>query len=112
ELRGTAYDHFYFRLLVDLAGGKLVVEDAFVDVRYSELVQLRAGKLKVPFGLERQQPTPAVTFIELGLPSLLVPDRDLGVALFGTLGRGIAEYQLGLFDGVPDGGQVDGDTDD
>ena len=112
ELRGTAYDHYDFRLLVDLAGGKLVVEDAFVDVRYSELVELRAGKLKVPFGLERLQATPAVTFIELGLPSQLVPDRDLGVALFGTLGRGIAEYQLGLFDGVPDGGQVDGDTDD
>ena len=112
ELRGTVFQHYDFRLLTDFAGGKLVVEDAYVDVHYSDLLELRAGKFKVPFGLEILQSTPAVTFIERGLPSLLAPNRDLGVELFGDLGRGIFAYQVGLFDGVPNGQSGDGDTDD
>ena len=39
DLRGTVFDHYDFRLMPDFAGGKLVVQDAYVDVRYCETCQ-------------------------------------------------------------------------
>ena len=45
------YDHYDVRLVPDFTGGKLVVQDAYIDVRYSNVFRLRFGKAKVPFGL-------------------------------------------------------------
>jgi phosphate-selective porin OprO/OprP len=110
ELVGTVLDHYDFRLLPDFAGGKLVIQDAHLDIRYSDAFKVRFGKYKAPFGLERLQTEPATTFVERGLPSSLTPNRDLGVQLFGDLAHGIVAYQVGVFNGVPDGGSSDGDT--
>jgi phosphate-selective porin OprO/OprP len=41
-----------------------------------------------------------------------VPNRDIGAQLYGTLGEGIADYAIGVFDGTPDSGFVDGDQND
>jgi phosphate-selective porin OprO and OprP len=107
DLRGTVFDHFDVRLLPDFAGGKLVVQDAYVDVHYSDAIELRVGKTKTPFGIERLQNETSTVFAQRGLPNNLVPNRDLGVMIFGALGR--VGYQLGVFDGVADGGSTDGD---
>lgn len=112
ELLGTLYDHYDFRFLPDFAGGRLVVQEAYTDIRYSNLVKVRIGKFKVPFGLERLQPEIATTFAERGLPTLLVPNRDLGIQVFGELARGRVEYQVGVFNGVADGQSGDGDVSD
>ena len=69
----------------DFAGGKLVVQDAYLDVRYSDVFKLRFGKMKVPFGLERLQDERSTTFTERGLPTQVAPNRDLGVQAFGEL---------------------------
>jgi phosphate-selective porin OprO/OprP len=110
DLRGTVHDHFDFRILPDFAGSKLVVQDAYVDVHYSDVVKLRFGKFKVPFGIERLQNETSTTFTERGLPNNLVPNRDLGVQVFGEVG--VIAYQLGIFNGVADGGSSDGDATD
>ena len=110
DLRGTVLDYYDFRILPDFASGKLVVQDAYVDVRYSELVKLRVGKTKVPFGLERLQNETSTTFVQRGLPTLLVPNRDLGAELIGDVGDGVIEWQAGIFNGVADGGSGDGDA--
>jgi phosphate-selective porin OprO/OprP len=112
DLHGTLFDHLDFRLLPDFAGGKLVLQEAYTDIRYSDAVKLRFGKFKVPFGLERLQSEVNITFIERGLPSQIVPNRDLGVQVFGELGHGILAYQLGVFNGVADGQSGDGDVSD
>jgi len=112
DLRGTVYDHFDFRLLPDFAGSKLVVQDAYVDIHYSDVVKVRFGKFKVPFGLERLQNETSTTFTERGLPNNLVPNRDLGVQVFGEIAGGTLAYQLGMFNGVADGGSSDGDATD
>jgi phosphate-selective porin OprO/OprP len=88
------------------------VQDAHVDVNYTDAIKVRFGKFKVPFGLERLQREVATTFVERGLPSLLTPNRDLGVQVFGDLGGGLVEYEVGVFDGVADNASSDGDASD
>ena len=110
EFLGTVFDRYEFRLLPDFAGSRLVVQEAYVEAHYSAAVKVKLGKFKVPFGLERLQPEIATTFVERGLPSLLVPNRDLGVQLSGDVG--IVSYQLGVFNGVADGGSGDTDVSD
>src|SRR5262245_56517202 len=110
DLNGTVLDHYDFRLLPDFAGGKLVLQDVHADVRYTEAIKLRFGKFKVPSGLERAQSDYATTFVERGLPSLLTPNRDLGVMVFGTLAGGVVAYYAGIFNGVADNASGDGDV--
>jgi len=112
DLQGTLFEHYDFRLLPDFAGGKLVIQEAYADIRYGDAVKLRFGKFKVPFGLERLQSEVNTTFVERGLPSQIVPNRDLGAQVFGELARGIVAYQLGVFNGVADGQSGDGDVSD
>lgn len=110
ELLGTVFRDYDFRLLPDFAGGKLVVQEAYVELHYLDELRVRAGKFKVPFGLERLQPEIATTFVERGFPTLLTPNRDLGIQVGGDVG--IVSYQVGVFNGVADGASGDGDVSD
>jgi phosphate-selective porin OprO/OprP len=108
-IEGTFGDLFDFRFNPDFAGGKTVIQDAFVAARFNPLFVVIAGKFKEPFGLERLQLSPNNRFISLGLPSDLVPNRDLGVQVSGTFAfdTGTLTYQIGYFDGVVDGTSTD-----
>ena len=110
DLQASLGEHLDARLLPDFAGGKLVVQEAYADVKYlGDALVVRAGKMKVPFGLERLQAEVATTFVERGMPTQLAPNRDLGVELYGTLAKRV-EYQVGVFNGVADGQSGDGDV--
>jgi phosphate-selective porin OprO and OprP len=109
-LEGTLYGRFDFRIMPDFGGGQTVLQDAYLDARFSPAFQLRAGKYKPPVGLERLQSATDILFVERALPTNLVPNRDLGVMLHGDLAGGRASYSLGAFNGVPDGGSGDVDT--
>jgi len=111
-LEGTLYGRFDFRIMPDFGGGQAVLQDAYLDARFSPAFQLRAGKYKPPVGLERLQSATDILFVERALPTNLVPNRDLGVMLHGDLAGGRASYSLGAFNGVPDGGSGDIDTND
>ena len=108
-IEGTFDKIFDFRFNPDFAGGKTVIQDAFVAARFNPLFVLTAGKFKEPFGLERLQLSPNNRFIELGLPSDLVPNRDLGLQVSGSyaFSTGTITYQVGYFDGVADGTSTD-----
>ncbi len=112
DLQGTLFDHFDVRLMPDFAGARLVLQDAYVDVHYGDAIRVRAGKFKVPFGLERLQGETQTLFAERGLPTQLAPNRDLGVQVHGELAKGRFAYQIGAFNGVADGGSGDGDVSD
>jgi phosphate-selective porin OprO/OprP len=111
-IEGTFANIFDFRFNPDFAGGKTVIQDAFVAARFDPAFVVTAGKFKEPFGLERLQQSPNNRFIELGLPSDLVPNRDLGVQVSGTFPfvAGTLIYQVGYFDGVVDGVSTDANT--
>jgi phosphate-selective porin OprO/OprP len=110
-IEGTVANLADFRLLPDFGQGKLVLYDAYLDLRVRPWLNLRAGKFKTPFGLERLQQELALLFIERGVPSNLAPDRDVGVSLHGTLGSRLVDYELAVLNGVPDNGSADFDAD-
>jgi len=84
--------------------------DAYVDLKLLPVFNIRGGKFKAPFGLERLQSTPNLTFAELALPSNLGPNRDVGFALFGDFFKNTVNYSIGVFNGVQDGATSVTDT--
>jgi phosphate-selective porin OprO/OprP len=109
---GTVFRDFDFRIMPDFGDGKVVLQDAYLDFHYWPEARLRAGKFKAPFGLERLQSATDLLFVERALPTNLVPNRDVGVQLHGELWNGALGYAVGVFNGVPDGGSADVDTND
>ena len=111
-IEGTAGKFFDFRVQPDFGEGKTVLFDAYVDWRFASWIRLRAGKFKPPLGLERLQSASETAFVERALPTNLVPNRDVGLQVYGDVLDGVFSYALGLFNGVPDGANVDLDTND
>jgi phosphate-selective porin OprO/OprP len=109
---GTVAKHFDFQITPDFGGGITVLQDAYLNVKYSPKAQLRVGKFKSPVGLERLQSATAISFVERAYPTAIVPNRDVGVMLHGELAGGVFGYAAGVFDGAPDGGSVDADLND
>ncbi len=110
-LEATFFKIFDFRVMSDFGGGTAVVQDAYVDARFSKVFNLRAGKQKPPLGQERLLSATDILFIERALPTALVPNRDVGVQAYGELAPWLA-YNLGVFNGVVDGGSGDVDAAD
>lgn len=106
-LEGTVDNIYDFRVMPDFGQGKAILVDAYVAGRFKPWLTVQAGKFKGPVGLERLQPDQYNRFLELGLPSDLVPNRDLGVQLGGDLFGGMLSYAVGYFDGVTDGNSTD-----
>jgi phosphate-selective porin OprO/OprP len=111
-LQGTVAKYFDFYLNPDFGGGTTVLQDAYLDVRFTPKLRFRAGKIKTPFGIERLQSGQSLLFVERALPNNLVPNRDVGLQVHGELAQGAVGYQAAILNGVPDGGSVDLDTND
>jgi phosphate-selective porin OprO/OprP len=111
-LQGTVARYFDFYLNPDFGSGATVLQDAFIDVRFTPRLRFRAGKMKTPFGIERLQSAQNLAFVERALPNNLVPNRDMGLQVHGELGEGVFGYQAAILNGVQDGGSVDIDTND
>ena len=112
-LEGTLFRDFDFRIMTDFGNGAAsanLLQDAYLEWRYWPWLKVRAGKYKPPVGLERLQSAAWVTFAERGLPTDLVPNRDVGFQLSGDLFGGVVNYAVGVFNGVVDGGIADLDT--
>jgi phosphate-selective porin OprO/OprP len=109
-LDGTVLGIVDFRLVPDFAEGRAQIFDAYIDLRPWSWLRLRVGKFKPPLGLERLQSDPELPFMERAQTANLSPTRDLGVQLGGELAGGFVSYALGVFDGAPDNGNIDGDT--
>ena len=105
----TLHGWIGFRIMPDFAGGKLTLFDAYFEARFGKGFVVRAGKFKVPIGLERLQSGSDIRFVERAFPTLLAPNRDVGVGVYGDLAKGRVWYAASLTNGVPDG--LSGDTD-
>ena len=111
-LRGRFSRRFEFYFNPDVAGGTLVVQDAYVDTIFAPALRLRAGKGKTPFGLERLHSASNLLFFNRALPTALVPNRDVGIQVLGDISGGVVSYLAGVMNGVPDGGSADIDSAD
>jgi phosphate-selective porin OprO and OprP len=106
-IEGTLGNIFDFRFTPDFGGGRSTIVDAYVAARFKPGFVVTAGKFKPAVGLERLASEPDLRFMERGLPTLLVPNRDLGLQLSGEFAGGAFAYQLGYFNGVTDGQSSD-----
>jgi phosphate-selective porin OprO/OprP len=112
---GTVYGMFDYRLQLDFASNVNspgtnndgFVTDAYVNARPWTDLQLQIGKYKAPVGLEREQSTANLQFVETGLPTQFTPNYDLGAMLHNGLFNHSVNYALGIFNGVADGGSDD-----
>ncbi|HEU4563662.1 MAG TPA: porin [Gemmatimonadaceae bacterium] len=109
-LEGTLYRNVGFRVMPDFGDGRSTLFDAHIDIHFHPAVALRAGKFKPPVGLERLQSATDLLFAERGMPTNLVPTRDVGVQLSGDIAGGALAYQAGVFNGATDLGNGDSDN--
>jgi len=101
---GGIYD---FRFTPDFGSGRSIIVDAYAAARFNPGAVVTVGKFKPSVGLERLASEPDLRFMERGLPTFLVPNRDLGVQLSGDFAGGAFSYQVGYFNGVTDGQSSD-----
>lgn len=107
-LAGNIGEVFAFRIEPQLTPGGLDLLDAYLDARLvGDALVLRAGKMKTPLGLEMLQTVSAMRLPERGPSAALVPNRDLGLQVFGELGGGVFSYAASLGSGARDGGRGD-----
>src|SRR5688572_31173986 len=96
--RVTSRIQFEVEREIDAAGGW---RDAFVDVRATPALRVRAGHFKVPFSREQLTGAGSLDFIDRSrVADQLAPGRSAGIALHGRARR-IVGYEAGAF--VQDG---------
>jgi len=111
KLDGGATRYFKFRTLIDFAGSKLVVDDAWAELAIIPELALRVGKDKSQFSLERLQSAANLTFIERAFPTQISPNRDIGAWLRGDIEKGLVHYAIGAVDGVADNAVLESESD-
>ncbi len=100
--QGTLFRDFDFCFTPEFGGSAVSVLDAHINYGYEPWLQLRAGKFKVPIGIEQIQSDAATIFNEKSLVTSLMPNRDIGFQLWGDINGGVVGYSLGVFNGVGD----------
>ncbi len=99
--------NYEYLLVPEFGGGSgngtLTLLDAYINVNLKPQFQIRAGRFREPVGLEQLQSDAVAFFAERSIVSQFVPNRDIGVQLWGDLFNGTLGYAVGAFNGVPDG---------
>jgi len=108
----TLFGDFDVRLMPEFGQGGAGIQDAYLNADLASHLEVQAGKFKVPVGLELLQSSTNLTFIPRASVAGAVPGRDVGIMLHGTVLEGRLDYQLGVFNGTPDGQSRDGDAGD
>jgi phosphate-selective porin OprO/OprP len=103
SINGRIARYFDFNIVPDFGSGVTVLQDAYLDLRFSPALRVRAGKSKTPIGYEILVGDPFLLFPERSLASGLVPNRDVGVQALGDFAGGRVSYAGGLVNGIPDG---------
>lgn len=102
-LEATIFKEFGFRLTPEFAGSSMVLLDAYAEWKRWPWLTFRAGKFKPPLGLELLQNDPDREFTEAAFTTALMPNRDIGFQLGGSIPGDALSYAVGVFNGAPDG---------
>jgi phosphate-selective porin len=72
--------------------------DVYADVRINRAFQIRGGRFKVPFSLERNTSRDELDFLERATAvRALAPSRDTGVMVHGRVANRVLGYEVGVF---------------
>jgi phosphate-selective porin OprO and OprP len=100
---GTLDKIYSFQFVPEFGGTAPVsIYDANLRFAPTQAMRFKIGKFKSPIGLEQLQDDANTFFVERSLATNLVPNRDLGAQIAGTLNGGVFDYTAGVFNGVAD----------
>jgi phosphate-selective porin OprO/OprP len=103
---GTLAKNYSFLLVPDFAVNNtttLQLVDAYVNTAITPSLNVRIGRFREPVGLEQLQSDSVAFFAERSLVSQLLPNRDLGIQVWGDVLGGRLSYAVGAFNGIADG---------
>jgi phosphate-selective porin OprO and OprP len=81
-------------------------KDVYLNWTTFDAVRIKAGRFKMPFGLEQNTGATDIDFANRSLASsTIAPARDRGVMMYGELGR--VGYEIGVFDDDGDNGELE-----
>ena len=103
-IEGTVFGKYDYRFTPEFGDGKAQVIDSYLDARLDPAFKIRAGKYKPFVGLERLQSGADIKFLERSYVSSILPNRDVGVSIYGDLFGDKLNYAVGIHNGVVDGG--------
>ncbi len=104
-IEGTLFGRYDFRFSPDFANGVVQIFDAYVDARFDPAFKIRIGKYKPFVGLERLQTGSDIKFVERSyVTNAILPNRDIGISLFGDFYKEKLSYAIGVNNGVVDAG--------
>ena len=110
-IEGTVNGKYDFRFTPDFGNGNTQIIDAYIDARLSPSFKIRAGKYKPFVGLERLQSASDIKFVERSyVTNAILPNRDVGISVYGDVLGDKLNYALGINNGVVDGGNISSGT--
>lgn len=81
-------------------GSSFALTDGYVELNYWPEFRVRGGQFKVPFSFEELTSSRFIDFVERSVVNNLVPARDVGGMVHGSLLGGTLDYSAGIFNGT------------
>jgi len=106
-LKGDLTRHFDYEVerAIEKTGDLGEWKDVYLNWSTFDVLRVRAGRFKMPFGLEQNTGATDVDFAYRSLASsTIAPGRDRGVLVYGEVGR--LGYEVGMFDDDGDNGEL------
>ena len=83
-------------------------KDVFINWSTFDVIRVKAGRFKMPFGLEQNTSVSDLDFAYRTIGSTkIAPGRDRGVMAYGDLFDGSLVYEAGVFDDDGDNGELE-----
>ncbi len=110
--QGTIYDNTHFKVQFDFADGEAAFKDVNIGLSKIPIIgNIRFGHFKEPFGLEEQNSSNYMPFMERSIMNeALVPSRNTGLMIFNTAFDERMTWAAGVFIDTDDFG--DGEFND
>lgn len=95
---GTIYGNVSYKLQLDFAIGHAVLKDAYINIsKIPGIGNLKFGHFKEPVGLEMQNSSNYMTFMERSLTNPLTPERNTGAMIFNSVVKKRMTWAFGYF---------------
>lgn len=107
-VKGKLYDKWTYELTSDL--DRMRAEYAYLNYKWSDALQARAGLFKFPYGFSQLTSSRFVDFMERSFTDDFEPGKDEGLAIYGQPRKNVFSWALGYANGGG-GRQAGPDTD-
>ena len=108
---GTMYKYYDFFVETEFGQGSARLNDGYLNINYTPMMQLRVGQFKEPFSLEELVSDNWTDMIERSLANNIPPSRDIGAMIHGDLYSGALNYAVAVYNGRSINQQTDTDDD-